>query len=86
MTHLYNAEGSFVLLRPKNKVKVSTLNTKCRQVDLYGEMDCTNRGDFISQASERPKTFRFFQEVRLIPMRSLKKVSMNGRGGGDDIK
>ena len=49
-------------------------------------MAYTNRGDFISQASERSKTFRFFQGVRLLPMPSLKKMSTDGWGGEGEIK
>ena len=72
MTFLYDARYSVVLLRQKIGY---TLDPKCSNVDFYGyeEMACTNRRDFISQASERPKTFRFFQRVCLLPMPSLKK-------------
>ena len=44
-------------------------------MDLYGEiMACTNRRDLISRASERPKTFRFFQGLRLSPIAVPKKM------------
>ena len=56
-------------------------------MDLYGEMGCTNRGDFISQASERPKTFRFFSEALFATNATPEKNSTNGLGdGGEKIK
>ena len=46
--------------------------------NLYGEMACTNRGDFVSQASERPKTFRFFSgapfATNAVPEKMSEKV------------
>ena len=45
-------------------------------------MGCTNRGDFISQASERPQAFTFLGALfatNAVP----EKMSTNGRGGGD---
>ena len=51
MTLLYNAQYSFVLLRPKNEVKLSIVWGN----GLY------LAGQFYFSASERPKTFRFFR-------------------------
>ena len=51
-------------------------------MDLYGKIAYTNREDFIFQVSERPKTFRFFQGVRLLPMPSLKKLARTDKGAG----
>ena len=54
---------------------------------MYGEIGFTMWGDFISQASERPQTFRFFQGLRLLPMRSLKKVEQErSTRDGEKIK
>ena len=67
----------------KTKKGGQTLNAKCRKVDLYWKTAYTKWREFISRASERPKTSRFFQEVRLLPMRSLKKFEherTRGRG------
>ena len=57
MAHLYGARKSFHPLRPKKCNQ--TTNTKCRKVDMYGEMGIQNFSGFISQASEMPQTFRF---------------------------
>ena len=67
----------------KTKKRGRTPAPKCRKVDLYGKMACTKWREFISRASERPKTSRFFQGLRSLPMRSLKKFEherTRGRG------
>jgi len=69
-------------LVPKTPEHDPFFDPKCIGSDLYGEMACAKFNGIVSQASERPKTFRIFQEIHLLPMRSLKKLSTNGRGGG----
>ena len=41
---------------------------------LYRKIACTKFSGIVSRASERPKTFRFFQGLRLLPTPSLKKI------------
>ena len=65
----------------KTKKWGQTPDPKCKKIDLYGEMACTKSGDFISPASERPKTSIFFQGVRSLPMPSLKKSGRLGPFG-----
>merc|ERR1711966_449401 len=67
----------------KTKKGGQTLDPKCIGPDLYGEMACAKFSGIVSRASERPKTFRFFQGLRLLPMRPLKKIEhkrTRGRG------
>ena len=52
MMFLYGARYSSVPLRPK---KGQTASTKCRKVDLYGEMGTRKFSDFISQRREDPR-------------------------------
>ena len=75
MTFLYDARYSVVLLRQKNEVKLLT-QSAAKWICMYGEMASIWRDGFISQSSERPKTFLFFQGLRLLPMRSLKKLEL----------
>ena len=50
--HLYGTEVSFVLLRPKNKVKL--LTQSANKLDVHGEMGMRVFGELFSRASERP--------------------------------
>ena len=47
MTYLYDAKGLFPVLRQKND---RILNTKCRKVDLYGGIGCTELRKYFSQS------------------------------------
>ena len=84
MTLLYYARYSFVLLRPKIEVKLSTQSAD-KWISM-GEMACTMQGDFISQASERPQMVRYFQGLRILPMPSLKKVEQESSSRGEAKK
>ena len=81
MTFLYDSRYSLVLLGPKNEVKLST-----QSADKW---ICTGKWPLPCGAilllrlhSERPKTFRFFQEVRLLPMGYSKKIAQTDEETG----
>ena len=81
MTNFYDARGLFWSIS-KTPEHDQFLDPKCFGPDLYGEMACAKFSGIVSQASERPKTFRFFRGLHLLPVRSLKKkLSTNGQGG-----
>ena len=84
MTFLYDAQYSFVLLGPKNEVKHSTLNTKCRQVDLYGEMEFTVRGRFYFSGFRKAQDVQVFSGASFAANAVPEKLSTNGQGGGDE--
>ena len=72
MAQLYGAKGSFVLLRPKNKVKLLTQSAK---KDLYGEMGIQNLGRIVFQKREGPRRSDFFTPVGTLPQSWNKKVT-----------
>jgi len=80
MTFLYDAQYSVVLLRPKNEVKLltqSALDQVCMR-----KWPVPSLAELFLGLQKSPRRSDFFQEVRLLPMQSLKKMSTNGRGGG----
>ena len=50
-----------VILVPKTPEHDQFLDPKFIGQDLYGEMACAKFSGIVSQASERPKTFRLFR-------------------------
>ena len=52
MIHLYGVRG--VISLSKTKIHNQTANTKCRKMDLYGEMDMRKFGRSFSQKREDP--------------------------------
>ena len=70
---MYTAWHLFVLLSPRNKVKLLTQRQNIEFV--WGNKQAIPCGAiFISQASERPQAFRFFQRLCLLTMPFLDEV------------
>ena len=73
MAFLYTARHLFVLLRPKDEVKLPTQSAEnriCMRNELY-----IPRGATFSRTSERPQTFKFFGGSVCYQCRPWKRLS-----------
>ena len=78
MTFLYTARYSIVLLRPKNKVKLTTQSAEkpiCVGNGLYHVVR------FYFSGFRKAPDVQIFQGLRLLPMWSLKKVEQESFTG-----
>ena len=82
MTHMYGVRGSFVLLRPKKKVKLPTQSADhqiCMGNGLY------QPGRFYFSGCRKDPNVQIFQGLRLLLTNVIpEKSSKNGQGGGGE--
>ena len=74
---LYGAEGSFIPLRPKNKVEILT---------RMGKWAFEILAIYFLRLQKGPRQSDFFQRLRMLPMSSLKIMSKKAlRGARKEI-
>ena len=74
----------WVICPSKTKKHDKLLSQSAEKWICMGKMGCNVLGDFIFQASKGPQLFRFFGGVRLLSIRSLKKIEQESSARGKE--